>query len=125
MRLDTDKRLKVLYVEDEEKTREQVASCLKYFFDVTVAENGKIGLEKFHSDESFDLIITDLLMLEKTGLELIDDIRTTHKDLPIVIASAYVDEYKEKLDSIKNIRAVKKPFSIKDLIENARELVVK
>ncbi len=123
MRLDTNRKIKVLYVEDEHILRERVVSCLKYFFDVTTAENGRDGFEKFCQDR-FDLVITDILMLEKTGLELINDIRGINSQIPIIVASAFTDEYKGKLEPIKYLKTVKKPYEMRDLVENIKILTM-
>jgi YesN/AraC family two-component response regulator len=122
MKLDTNRKIKVLYVEDEHILRERVDSCLKYFFDVTTAENGRDGFDKFCQDR-FDLVITDILMLEKTGLELINDIRGINSEIPIIVASAFTDEYEEKLQPIKYLKTVKKPYEMRDLVENIKVLV--
>ena len=96
MKLDTNRKIKVLYVEDEHILRERVASCLKYFFDVTTAENGRDGFDKFCQDR-YDLVITDILMLEKTGLELINDIRGVITSYSIHYTKLYDDSEIEKI----------------------------
>ena len=51
--------------------------------DVTTALNGVRALEEVRR-RIFDLVITDLIMPEKEGLETITDIRREQKDIPII-----------------------------------------
>lgn len=43
------------------------------------------------NNESYDLLVTDYRMPKMTGVELIQEIRTTHPALPIVLVSSVVD----------------------------------
>ena len=81
--------LRVLYVEDNKEARESTLGLLENIFDnITTAVNGEDGLEKFKKG-SFDLILTDINMPKMNGMEMIDKIRETNKDVPILILSAY------------------------------------
>ena len=81
--------LRVLYVEDNKEARESTLGLLENIFDnITTAVNGEDGLEKFEKG-SFDLILTDINMPKMNGMEMIDKIRETDKDVPILILSAY------------------------------------
>ncbi|MEA2018909.1 MAG: EAL domain-containing protein [Campylobacterota bacterium] len=92
------KKLKLLYVEDNEEARESTVVILEEFFDdITVAVNGEDGLEQFKEkkaniakeSKTFDLIITDINMPKLNGLEMIEQIRDIDKDIPILVLSAY------------------------------------
>ncbi len=83
------KTLKVLYVEDNQDARETTVDMLSNFFDtIIVATNGREGLEKF-STHTFDLIISDINMLEMNGIEMSQKIREKDREIPILILSAY------------------------------------
>ena len=84
--------LKVLYVEDETKVREQTSKMLNIFFDdIFAATNGKEALIKI-KNTSFDVIFTDVKMPVMGGLEMIKEIRKKDKLIPIVVFSAYDDK---------------------------------
>ncbi len=86
------KTLKVLYVEDNEETRDSLEGLLRnYFSDITLASNGSDGLEKFKSTP-FDLIITDLKMPKMNGIEMMKKIRAVDEEIPIVVSTAYQDQ---------------------------------
>ena len=85
---------RILIVEDEE------ALCLLYKeeltqdgYDVTTAGNADEALTALNR-EPFDLIITDIRMPGRDGVELITQIMALRKNIPIIINSAY-QSYKQ------------------------------
>jgi len=92
--------LKILYVEDDESARIKTLQLLKNFFrDITIAINGKDGIEKF-SNDNFDLVITDINMPYMNGIEMLKKIREVDKDIPCLILSAH-DDSEYFVDAIK------------------------
>ena len=83
------KDLKLLYVEDNADARMQTLKLLDNFFrNIVVAIDGKDGLEKFKKD-NFELIITDINMPNKNGIEMISDIKLLNPDIFCLIISAH------------------------------------
>ena len=77
----------ILVVDDEGSVRgffEQVLTGAGY--EVVVARNGAEALKKVH-ERRFDLLLTDLVMPEKEGLEIIGILRKERPDLKIVAVS--------------------------------------
>ena len=94
--------LNLLYVEDNEEVRNSTMIILKEFFEnITIAENGQEGYERF-MEQKFDLIMTDINMPKLGGLEMISKIRETDIDneVPILVLSAY-NEPSYFMESIK------------------------
>jgi putative nucleotidyltransferase with HDIG domain len=88
---DRAKSMSILYVEDELEVRERTKLLLnKIFSHVEVAVNGQDGLEKYLKN-SYDIVITDILMPKMNGLDLIRAIRKENKKQEIIILSAYTD----------------------------------
>ncbi|MBN2424422.1 MAG: PAS domain S-box protein [Calditrichaceae bacterium] len=82
-----NKQIKILTIDDEDAIRHSIQAFLEdYDFNVSEAENGKIGLEKIHSDNP-DLILVDLRMPEIDGLEVIKQVHTQKPDLPVIVIS--------------------------------------
>lgn len=80
---------KILIFEDEVVQRESLARYLKkQNFQVSLAENGKAGLELFKK-ESFDLILTDYKMPEISGLEVVKTVKTLNPDTEAIVMTAY------------------------------------
>ncbi len=83
--------LRLLYVEDEQDTMEPMLRFLKRRFrKVIPAKNGQEGLQRFLEYKP-DLIITDLLLPDLSGMELIEKIRKNGYQNPIVVTSALKD----------------------------------
>lgn len=112
------KGLKVLLVEDEERLSSLLKSAIgDSFYSFNIANNGADGLEMFKKI-SPDIVITDIMMQKKTGLEMAKDIKKIDATVPIIILSAF-SESDKFLDAI-DIGVVKyfiKPFDPDELLE--------
>lgn len=85
------KKLSLLYVEDDENTREE----LEYFLqnkvkNLYIAKNGQEGFDLFEKHQP-DLIITDIQMPVMTGTKMIKLIKQINSTIPIVIITAFND----------------------------------
>lgn len=117
------KGLKVLLVEDEEK----LASLLKNaigdsFYNFFIAKDGKEGLDKFMKLTP-DIVITDIMMPNLTGLEMAKEIRKIDENIPIIILSAF-SESEKFLDAI-DVGVVKyfiKPFDPDELLNYIEDI---
>jgi len=77
----------ILIIDDDATIRTLLTKMLsKEGFDVTAAENGRVA-EAVLNTKDFDLVITDLVMPEKEGLEMIMDIMRTKPTLPVIAIS--------------------------------------
>ncbi len=98
--LEEAKDIRLLYVEDDEKLREDTRRLLTTFFqDITVAVNGQEAFEKYKS-EKYDIVISDLIMPLMSGSELTKQIKALNQSQIIIILSAHdeaviVDELKD------------------------------
>jgi len=117
------KELSVLYVEDDRVISRETSTFLEDFFlTVTTAFDGEEGVtlykhHKSQTEEYFDLIITDINMPRKNGLEMIRDIKAIHKEQAVVVISAY-DESSDLISLIDAGIAnfVMKPISRKKFL---------
>lgn len=85
--------LKVLVVDDYEKTRQRICSILQQLgLNISEASNGVEAL-KILRKEKFDMIFTDIVMPEMDGYELCHEIRKKSEwvDMPIVAISTHYD----------------------------------
>ena len=81
--------ISVLYVEDEDFTREQIHQLLQTRVrQVFVAQNGAEGLELFRKNGP-DLVVTDILMPVLDGLKMVTEIRSGNRNIPIIVTTAY------------------------------------
>lgn len=82
----------VLIVDDNQKIRSLIITILKSadYVDIEQAENGKMACEML-DNKKYDLILTDWMMPEMDGLELLQHIRNRTdeiKDIPVMIITA-------------------------------------
>jgi len=119
MNIELIKTLRVLYVEDEITLRNITVSSIESIIGtITVADNGKEGLEKFNNEE-FDIIITDLSMPVMDGISMIKEIRKINTTIPIIVTTAFgsQNEEVEKLHKIGMSAYIMKPIDIMKLVQ--------
>ncbi len=121
---ENSKNFTILYVEDESFIRTNVEGCLKYFFNVIVAKDGQDGLNIF-SNEKIDLIITDINMPNKNGLEMLNDIKLINPSIPCIVTSAYDIDIINKVNDLGICNYITKPFDIKDLLNDSLKILTK
>jgi CheY-like chemotaxis protein/anti-sigma regulatory factor (Ser/Thr protein kinase) len=81
----------ILCVEDDMTVQEFLRSMLTGLFKkVLFAENGAQGLSVFKK-KKIDILLTDNIMPEMSGIEMIKEIRKTNSKLPIIVMTAYAD----------------------------------
>ena len=84
-------REKILVVDDEEAIREVVSTLLdSQGYKCTVCPNGVIALEAFGND-SFDLVLSDIVMPEMDGIRLLSELRAEDPDVPVIMVTAMHD----------------------------------
>ena len=77
----------VLLIDDEPMVRKVVRKMLERQGHVVVeAENGRVGLAELRKNP-FDLVITDIVMPEVEGLEVLINVRQHYPSLPVVAMS--------------------------------------
>ncbi|MGR3219806.1 MAG: response regulator, partial [Candidatus Anammoxibacter sp.] len=92
---------RILIVDDDQFIREILVEILQSEgFVVQTAENGVEGYDKFCTDQNFDLVITDLVMPEMGGLELIDKLRSNDVNVPVIVLSGN-DDISNALTALK------------------------
>ncbi len=97
---DQGRRLKVLYVEDNDQARESTVDILDTFFPrIDTARDGEEGLQKFEQN-GYDLVITDINMPKMNGLDMTKAIKKLNPAIPILVISAY-NESNYFLETIK------------------------
>ncbi len=81
----------VLLVDDEEQVRVTTADMLiEIGYDVIEVASGEAAIDLLDR-RKVDLIITDHLMGGMTGMALIDHVRTSTPDMPVLVISGYAD----------------------------------
>ena len=116
-------KTRVLLVEDEELARKTLSFYLNTIFDeVIIAQDGQDGSDiyksEFAENRTFDLVLTDIKMPNKNGMEMIDDILVIDPNQRFIIVSAHKEE--EHLLKLINLRVhgyFVKPLNIDNMME--------
>ena len=117
----------VLVVDDEPGMRELVKHLLiNAGYHVLEASNGKHAME-FLKNKSPDLVITDIIMEEMDGVEIIMEIRENYPDIKIIAMSGgskiSSEDYLESAADLGADRVFAKPFALSDMLTAIKELI--
>ncbi|MFC4352666.1 response regulator [Fodinicurvata halophila] len=117
----------ILLIDDEKSILEVMGNSLgKAGYTVLSAGDGKEGLELLRS-EPVDVVVTDIIMPEKEGIETIIEIRAMAKDMPILaISGGGRTRQMHFLEMSRNFgadRVLQKPFKPSDLIAELDDLL--
>jgi DNA-binding response OmpR family regulator len=108
---------RILVVEDDAAIRRGVVDALRFQgYVVAEASDGDEGLEKAF-EPLHDLLLLDLVLPGKQGLDILKEVRLAYPTLPVIILTAKGDET-DRVNGLK-IGAddyVVKPFSVKELL---------
>jgi two-component system copper resistance phosphate regulon response regulator CusR len=113
--------MRILIVEDESRIRAFLARAFAAEgFAVDVVEDGDSGLSRALSG-NYDLVILDLLLPGRDGLDALGLLHRSRADLPVLILSARSD-LPTKLRSFElgAVDYVSKPFALDELLARAR-----
>ena len=113
--------MRILLVEDEEKLAESLRKSLSAEqYSVSLAHTGEDGFQQAIT-ESFDLLILDVLLPGRDGLQILKELRHRGLQLPVLILSAKDGQQ----DRVRGLDAgaddfVTKPFSSGELLARLR-----
>jgi two-component system response regulator RegX3 len=111
----------ILVVDDETSVRESVGYALeKEGFQVTLAADGEQAEHELSYGNSFDLLILDIIMPGKSGLDICREVRAS-SPVPIILLTAKDAE----VDKVVGLEVgaddyVTKPFSVRELLGRVR-----
>jgi two-component system, OmpR family, copper resistance phosphate regulon response regulator CusR len=116
--------VRVLVVEDERKLAQVLAAGLRAeHYDVVVADTGEDGF--FHvSSEAFDLVLLDVMLPKRSGLEILKTLRQRGLQTPVLILTARdgIEDRVLGLDLGADDYLVK-PFAFPELLARIRALL--
>ncbi|MGE5945056.1 MAG: response regulator, partial [Flavobacteriales bacterium] len=122
---DNNSKPQILIVEDNDELRKYLSLELRSQFHVIEAVNGQEGLD-MALETSPDLIISDILMPIKNGIDLCKDIKTNLKTshIPFILLTARttVDDQIIGIETGADVY-ITKPFSIRFLIVQVNQII--
>jgi len=117
----------VMIVDDEELIRNMIRkSLIRTGYEVIEAVNGKEAMELV-ANHKIDLVIADLVMPEKGGLELIMELNNNYPNIKKIAISGKIPVENESISGLTDefgVEAVfSKPFEIFDLLKVIKSIV--
>lgn len=113
--------LTILYAEDNEAIAENTMLTLNLLnTKIIYAKNGQDGIDKFKENPNIiDIILTDISMPIKDGLEMVEEIKQINFDIPIIITTAHQEiNYLKKAIELKVTSFILKPLKIQDIVSS-------
>jgi len=117
---------RILVIDDDLAIRVLLQAVLRRMkFDVELAEDGAVGLDKVHRNGKFDLILLDLMMPRLNGYEFIEKIS---EEMPegrphIIVFTAAGKRGVEKIPAHAVCNSILKPFDLEKFIEMIRDCI--
>ena len=114
---------RVLIIEDEEKMARMLARVLREEGHVAeTAGDGRTGLSRA-LDDTFDLLIVDWMLPERSGVQVVRGLRAAEVDTPVLMLTArdQVEDRVEGLDAGAD-DYLPKPFALPELLARVRAL---
>lgn len=118
---------KILVIDDEPHILLMLKKMLERAgYEVDMASNGNEGLDLFQKSPT-DLVITDIIMPEKEGLETIREMRRLRPELKIIAMSGggkvSAENYLEIAKIFGASKVISKPFTQKEMVTAVGELM--
>ena len=117
---------RILLVEDEGGVREFVTGMLgENGYVVFEAANAKEALDIFEREEGkFHLVFCDVVLPDKSGLELVDQLLSREPELRVLLSSGYTDQRLQwSVIRERGFRFIQKPYALTDLFRAIREAI--
>jgi DNA-binding NtrC family response regulator len=112
---------KILIIDDDALVRRTIARILRSRdYELVLAEDGRRGLDLFRSEDP-DLVITDMIMPEMQGTEVIREILALDSDAKIIAMSgggrvANID-FLNVAEQLGSFETINKPFDAAGLLD--------
>ena len=116
-------RFTVLVVEDDAEVRTFATSAARELgFNVLEAESASAALQTLAAEPSISILLTDVVMPEVTGRQLVEKALSLRADLPVVYMTGYTRNAIVRNGALDpGIRLLSKPFTLDDLDRELNE----
>ena len=117
---------RVLIAEDDPKVRGFTKEALESFgYKVIEASNGIEALNSLKKNsKEINLLISDVIMPEMGGQELVEEVKQNYPDLKVILVSGYTDSQIIREGAREHsVNFIYKPFSIQTLMKKVREVL--
>ena len=117
------KLAKILVIDDEFEVRKMLRKMLeKAGYEVTEARNGAVGINEYRKDPA-DVVITDIIMPDKEGMETIRELKKEFPDVKIIAMTGGNEMYLSTAKKFGVRGAFMKPLNQSKLLGAVKELL--
>jgi two-component system cell cycle sensor histidine kinase/response regulator CckA len=119
---------RILLVEDEISVKKVFLRMLtEYGFDVFAASTARDAMDLFEREKGrFDLVFSDVVLPDRSGIKLVEELLARKPDLKILISSGYtVEDSDWQVIQTRGHNFLQKPYSFPDLLKVIRRLLEK
>ena len=118
---------KLLIIDDDAQFRAFMEEALTDSgYEVYTAENGVLGLECVNREQP-DIVITDIVMPEKEGVEVILELKQAGDSVPVIAMSGgnlgNSNSYLHMAKKLGAAAVIAKPFQLEDLIAEINKIL--
>lgn len=118
---------RILVIDDESIVLNVLERMLKRDFEVVATVDGADGV-RLYQQQPFDLVISDVLMPGKGGLEVVQDILTFDPTARVIVMSGgtksvHADEHFQEAETLGAVTVLEKPFSQQQLHQIVHEAI--
>jgi CheY-like chemotaxis protein len=115
----------LLIVDDEEIVRVFLKKILERAgYKVIVAADGDEALKRFREQQDIDLVLSDVVMPNKNGKVILDEIRKIMPEIKVIFISGYTADIMQKQGIQEEaIELITKPFKKNDILRKIREVM--
>ena len=120
------KKYRLLVIDDSKETVAGLKSFFGQSYEVLTAFNGLDGLKMFEQNEkTIDLVITDLVMPEISGVGVISIIKKKYPGTPVIAITGWGEHPGALATEAAADLVLDKPFELTDLDRHVKELLAK
>ena len=120
----THRQQRLLVIDDSRETVAGLQSFLSPNYEVLTAYNGLDGLKAFETSVSrIDLVITDLVMPEISGVGVISIIKKKYPGTPVIAITGWGEHPGALATEAEADLVLDKPFELVDLERHVKELL--
>ena len=116
--------LKILVVDDKKVIQDFFDITLGYYGHQITMVHDPSEVVKAVKQNPFDIVFLDMTMPEKSGIEVLKEIKEIRSDLPVVMMSGYsLQEQKDEAVRLGACGCLKKPFEVEDIRRVIKQII--
>ena len=121
-----EEKARILVIDDSKETVAGLQSFFTNKYQVLTAENGLDGLKHFEEDDNgIDLVITDLVMPDISGVGVISIVKKKYPGIPVIAITGW-GEHPEALATEADADLVlEKPFELAELDKHVTDMLAR